>query len=266
MSSLGFQGATKPDAAIRFPVQITSIAANENASSPTNGRGIVWEKLGQFGSTKFDQTNLVPSQNLYGWQASAKRAFDVLLSGLAIIALMPLFVLVALAIVLESSGPVLFIQAREGKNGKLFRALKFRSMRTDDCDLSGVRQTVVGDSRITKVGSFLRRTSIDELPQLFNVLRGDMSLVGPRPHVKGMLAGGKDYRHLVPYYELRLLVAPGLTGWAQANGLRGPTTNPELARQRIDYDLSYIEQFSFWLDLKIIWMTIKREFVGGSGH
>jgi lipopolysaccharide/colanic/teichoic acid biosynthesis glycosyltransferase len=209
---------------------------------------------------------LAPSLNLLNWHAAAKRFIDIVLSGSALIALVPLFLLVALAISIESQGPILFIQQREGKGGKLFRAIKFRSMRQDDCDISGVRQTIVGDSRITRVGRLLRRTSIDELPQLLNVLRGDMSLVGPRPHVVGMLAGDRDYRELVPYYDLRLLVAPGITGWAQANGLRGPTTDPELARKRIDYDLTYIEQYSLWLDLKIIMMTINRELVNGSGH
>lgn len=139
-------------------------------------------------------------------------------------------------------------------------------MRKDHADPSGVRQTTHGDVRVTRVGRIIRRTSIDELPQLLNVLRGDMSLVGPRPHVKGMLAGGRDYRALVPYYELRLHVTPGLTGLAQANGLRGPTADPDLALRRIEYDLEYIEKFSIFLDVKIILMTLQREFLGGSGH
>ncbi len=265
MSSLGLQSENQSGAStIDFAFSMTRLAANQNdliersdvtmlGNAPEPGHSATYR-------------DLKPSANLFGWQASAKRLFDLLISGMAIIALMPLFVLVALAIRLESQGPVLFVQQREGKGGSLFRAFKFRSMRQDDCDITGVQQTVVGDSRITKVGAFLRRTSIDELPQLFNVLRGDMSLVGPRPHVRGMLAGGRDYRTLVPYYDLRLTVAPGLTGWAQANGLRGPTTNADLARQRVDYDLDYIERFSFWLDLKIVWLTVKRELAGGSGH
>lgn len=262
MSSVGFHDNRRLNSSPKIAPLSSISAANENSPlasaicSPDDRRGV--QDPAAF--------NLIPSKNLSGWHAAAKRFIDVLLCALAIIALVPLFVFVAISIVIESRGPILFVQEREGKHGKLFRAFKFRSMRQDDCDISGVRQTVVGDSRITKVGSFLRRTSIDELPQLFNVLRGDMSLVGPRPHVKGMLAGGKDYRSLVPHYDLRLLVAPGLTGWAQANGLRGPTTNAELARKRVDYDLAYIAQFSIWLDIKIIVMTLKRELVGGSGH
>jgi lipopolysaccharide/colanic/teichoic acid biosynthesis glycosyltransferase len=245
---------------------MTRLAANQN--DLIDRANSVFVRLGtaHAAAPRTGTRVLQPSANLLGWQGSAKRLFDILVSGLAIIALMPLFVLVALAIKLESQGPVLFVQQREGKGGNLFRALKFRSMRRDDCDVTGVQQTILGDSRITKVGAFLRRTSIDELPQLFNVLRGDMSLVGPRPHVRGMQAGGREYRALVPYYDLRLTVAPGLTGWAQANGLRGPTTNADLARQRVDYDLDYIENFSFWLDLKIVWLTVKRELAGGSGH
>lgn len=254
-------------APLEFPHPAARQAANEN--NPNSAMGMVSTSNGEENSLTVslgDGRRMQLSPNLFNWQAKAKRSFDVLLSGLAILALAPLFILVALAIIGESRGPVLFVQEREGKGGGLFRAFKFRSMRQDDCDLTGVQQTILGDSRITKVGSFLRRTSIDELPQLFNVLVGDMSLVGPRPHVRGMLAGGREYRSLVPYYDLRLLVAPGLTGWAQANGLRGPTTNADLARRRVDHDLAYMENFSFWLDLKIIALTLKRELVGGSGH
>jgi len=201
-----------------------------------------------------------------GWQGKGKRAFDILVVLAAILFLAPLLTLVAVAIVFDSPGPVFFRQPREGKNGKSFVALKFRSMRHDRCDLSGVQQTVAGDSRVTKVGKILRRTSIDELPQLFNVLRGDMSLVGPRPHVSGMLAGGVSYRELVPYYDLRLLVTPGLTGWAQANGFRGPTDDAKTARERIDHDLAYIRSFSLVLDIKVLLLTLQREVFGGTGH
>jgi lipopolysaccharide/colanic/teichoic acid biosynthesis glycosyltransferase len=125
---------------------------------------------------------------------------------------------------------------------------------------------VKNDPRVTAIGSFIRKTSIDELPQLINVLRGDMSLVGPRPHVPGMKAGGMLYRKLVPYYDVRLTMLPGLTGWAQANGWRGETDAPVAGRSRVDHDIAYIANFSLWLDLKIILMTIRREFVVGSGH
>jgi polysaccharide biosynthesis protein PslA len=195
----------------------------------------------------------------------AKRAFDIVASLLAILALAPLLLIAAVLVVTTSRGPVFFRQEREGLFGMPFHAFKFRTMRVDQCDLSGVNQTVQDDPRITPIGKFLRRTSIDELPQLLNVLLGEMSLVGPRPHVANMQAGGMGYRELVPYYDQRLAMVPGLTGWAQANGLRGPTHRADLARARVDHDLAYIQNFSFWLDLKIIWLTIRREFLNGGG-
>lgn len=221
----------------------------------------VQEEVGSFHERK-----IRPSPNFSNWHANAKRLCDIFFSAAAIIALSPLLVFVGLAIVVESRGSVFFLQEREGKDGRVFTAFKFRSMRRDHADPSGVNQTTHGDVRVTRVGRIIRRTSIDELPQLLNVLRGDMSLVGPRPHVKGMLAGGRDYRALVPYYELRLHIMPGLTGLAQANGLRGPTADADLALRRIDYDLEYIETFSIFLDMKIIFQTLKREFFFGNGH
>ncbi len=196
----------------------------------------------------------------------AKRAFDILASAGALLALLPFFIILAVLIKATSKGPVLFRQEREGRWGKPFMAYKFRSMKVEECDLSGVAQTVKDDPRVTAIGRLIRRTSIDELPQLLNVLMGDMSLVGPRPHVSGMLAGGMGYKELVPYYDQRLEMLPGLTGWAQVNGLRGPTERADRARARIDHDLAYIQNFSFWLDLYIIGQTIRHEFVGGSGH
>lgn len=195
----------------------------------------------------------------------AKRVFDVVFSAAALVALLPFLVLLAVVLKATSKGPVLFRQEREGRWGKPFMAYKFRSMKTEECDRSGVAQTVKDDPRVTAIGRLIRRTSIDELPQLLNVLLGDMSLVGPRPHVVGMHAGGMNYRELVPYYDLRLEVLPGITGWAQVNGLRGPTDRIDRARARIDHDLSYIQNFSFWLDLHIILRTIRREFFGGTG-
>jgi lipopolysaccharide/colanic/teichoic acid biosynthesis glycosyltransferase len=199
-------------------------------------------------------------------QLAIKRLFDIVVSALAVMALLPLFTIVALCITLSSKGPVLFKQKREGLNGELFDAFKFRSMRIEACDPTGVEQTLMDDPRVTPIGRFIRKTSIDELPQLFNVLRGDMSLVGPRPHVPGMRAGGVAYRILVPYYDDRLVMRPGITGWAQANGFRGPTVNVASAVARVDHDVAYVQNFSLWLDIKIIAKTIIREFVTGSGH
>ena len=201
-----------------------------------------------------------------GVQVALKRVFDIILSALALTALLPLFAAIAVAIKLTSRGPVFFVQEREGLGGKTFGVFKFRTMRTEEGDPSGVKQTLVGDSRITQIGRFLRRTSIDELPQLINVLVGHMSLVGPRPHVPGMLANGVPYAQLVPYYNLRHEVLPGITGWAQANGLRGTTVSVDLAIMRIEHDLAYIQNVSLLLDVAILFRTVRREFLTGTGH
>lgn len=194
-----------------------------------------------------------------------KRAMDIVISALALVALIPLFIIAALMIKITSPGPVLFRQVREGLDGVPFGIYKFRTMDVAASDYSGVSQTVPGDSRITPIGQLLRRTSVDELPQLLNVLLGQMSLVGPRPHVQGMLAAGIPYAQLVPYYHQRLAVLPGLTGWAQVNGLRGPTDQAELAKQRVDHDIAYVQNFSIWLDVKILAKTVRSEFLRGSG-
>lgn len=199
-------------------------------------------------------------------QLAAKRVFDIVMASLALIALLPLLVIVSICIAATSKGPVLFKQQREGLDGQSFEALKFRSMKTEECDLSGVAQTMKDDPRITRIGKFIRKTSIDELPQLINVLRGDMSLVGPRPHVAGMQAAGVSYRTLVPYYDQRLVMRPGITGWAQANGFRGMTVDAASAIGRVEHDIAYVQNFSLWLDIKTIVKTVVSEFVTGSGH
>jgi lipopolysaccharide/colanic/teichoic acid biosynthesis glycosyltransferase len=158
---------------------------------------------------------------------------------------------------------VLFTQPRYGFRNKRFRIYKFRTMYTHLSDRSGTQQTVRRDPRVTAVGRLLRRTSLDELPQLLNVLKGEMSLVGPRPHVPGMLAGGMLYEQLVPYYFQRHTVRPGITGLAQVSGFRGETTQPGDAIARIDCDLDYIEGWSPWIDIKILAKTCKREFLLG---
>lgn len=194
-----------------------------------------------------------------------KRAFDVAVAGLALLFFAPLLAAIAIAIKLTSRGPVLFFQYRYGYRNRRFKIYKFRSMRVDACDTAGVKQAVQGDSRVTWIGRILRKTSLDEIPQLFNVIKGDMSLVGPRPHVPGMLAAERLYEDLVPYYFQRHTARPGITGLAQVNGCRGSTAEPGLAISRIDYDLAYIENWSLRLDVVIILRTIRREFLSGSG-
>lgn len=197
-----------------------------------------------------------------GSQRLVKGGIDRLLSALALLFLSPLLLLVALAIRLDSRGPILFRQPRQGLGDSLFQVYKFRTMRADLSDAIGRQQTQRDDPRITRLGAWLRRTSIDELPQLLNVLRGEMSLVGPRPHTPHMLIGNKQIFDLVDEYSFRHRVKPGITGLAQVNGYRGAIDTPEHLRARIDYDLYYIDHWSLWLDIKILFRTAAICFSG----
>lgn len=199
------------------------------------------------------------------WQLTAKRLIDIAISSAALLTLAPLLLTVAILIKLDSRGPVLFRQNRWGKDCGLIRVYKFRSMYTDRCDQSGVAQTVEGDPRVTKIGRVIRRLNIDELPQLLNVLTGDMSLVGPRCHAVGMLAAGIPYEELVHEYHQRHVMRPGMTGLAQMRGLRGPTDRASKARARIASDLYYVNNFSIWLDFTIMAGTVYSELKGGKG-
>jgi len=184
---------------------------------------------------------------------------------LALLVLSPLLVGVALAVKLTSPGPVLFKQQRLGKDGKPFGIYKFRTMYQHLGDPTGIAHTTVDDERITPVGRFIRRNNLDELPQLINVLRREMSIVGPRPHAIGMRAADMPYEELVDFYFSRLQMLPGVTGWAQANGFRGPAADATLARSRIEHDIAYIQNFSIALDLRTIMLTIRHEIRGGRG-
>ena len=197
-------------------------------------------------------------------QAGAKRAQDIVLSLLLLIPALPVMALTAFAVALDSPGPVLFRQRRHGFNNEPITVWKFRSMRVETTDAHAIRQVAVGDDRVTRVGRFIRRTSLDELPQLFNVLSGEMSLVGPRPHAIGMQTAGEDSARLVDEYAWRHRIKPGLTGWAQINGSRGPVHTGEDVRRRVALDIDYIERQSFWFDLYILVMTLPRLL--GDGH
>ena len=194
-----------------------------------------------------------PSDDL---RAFVKRSQDIVLGGLGLMVAAPIMLLVAAAVRLDSPGPALFRQRRHGFNNEEIGVWKFRSMRVEAADATASRQISKGDDRVTKVGRFIRATSLDELPQLINVVRGEMSMVGPRPHAVGMRTGDVESARLVAEYAHRHRMKPGLTGWAAIHGSRGPVDTPELVRRRVQLDIEYIERQSFWLDLYIIVMTL----------
>ena len=184
-----------------------------------------------------------------------KRIMDLVLLLFVAPFLITVLILCAVAIVVESRGPVLFRQKRFGLNGKEFVVTKFRTMKIEDADPSGGKQTQMGDPRVTKVGRFLRRSCLDELPQVWDILRGEMSWVGPRPHPTGMRIDGVLMEDLYPDYHDRLRVLPGLTGLSQVNGNRGPVHDFDYGLARLEYDKEYIENWSLWRDLRIIGKT-----------
>lgn len=210
-----------------------------------------------------------PVPHLAAWQLAVKRLMDVGVSLVAMLVFLPLTLLLGIAIKLDSPGPVFFVQPRVGKNGRLFKLYKFRSMFRDADrmkqsleqmnEAEGPVFKIKRDPRITRVGAFLRKTSLDELPQLLNVLKGQMSLVGPRPERPELIARFReDWRG----YMLRQHVKAGMTGLAQVNGLRGATS----LRKRLQYDLFYVRHWSLWFDLRILWLTVFRGFVHRNAH
>ena len=198
------------------------------------------------------------SSGVLGINALAKRTFDLVLSGLFLVLLSPLLLAIALLVKAGSRGPVLYAQERVGLDGRPFRMLKFRTMRTD-AETEGPRFARDGDPRVTRLGALLRRSSLDELPQLWNVLVGDMSLVGPRPERPVFI---DQFRRRIPRYQLRHMVKSGMTGWAQIHGLRGNTS----ISKRVEYDLYYIEHWSLLLDLKILARTVAFGFLSRNAY
>lgn len=215
-----------------------------------------WINLGQVPTISVSET---PFFGVDGW---LKRTEDIILSSLILIIIAIPMLLIAIGVKLSSPGPILFKQHRYGMDGKPMRIWKFRSMTVCD-DGASVIQAKKGDARITRYGSFLRRTSLDELPQFFNVLMGEMSVVGPRPHA---VAHNEEYRKIISGYMLRHRVKPGITGWAQVNGWRGETDSLDKMEKRVEHDMSYIQNWSLWLDLNIVFRTIFTGFVGKNAY
>lgn len=228
-----------------LPVDIRVL---EGADIPTHSRAV---------RSRISKLKLVEiyKRPLVDGQAMQKRAFDIVFSIFALIVFAPLLAVIALWIKIDSPGPVFFKQRRHGFNNKPIAVYKFRSMYADKCDPTAVKQVRKGDSRVTKVGRFIRRASIDELPQFWNVLRGELSLVGPRPHAISARTGDIIYEDIAQAYSARHKVKPGVTGWAQINGYRGEMNSSEKIAKRVEYDLFYIEHWSLWFDFKIMMLT-----------
>jgi Undecaprenyl-phosphate glucose phosphotransferase len=215
----------------------------------------------QAGEAAIDRLASTPLARLAGVRQDERRAFwkriqDLVIGFVALFLAIPVMAGIALAIRLDSPGPVFFRQRRHGFNNEEITVWKFRSMRQECADATASRQITAGDERVTRVGRIIRKTSLDELPQILNVLSGEMSLVGPRPHAIGTKTGEVESSRLVAEYAHRHRLKPGMTGWAQVNGSRGPMETAECVRRRVSLDVEYIERQSFWLDLFIIFVTI----------
>jgi putative colanic acid biosynthesis UDP-glucose lipid carrier transferase len=216
----------------------------------------------RMGSVGEVQTISIYDTPIFGFNDFLKRSFDVVFSSLVLLLISIPMLFIAAAVKLTSPGPIIFKQVRYGLDGKRIFVWKFRSMSTMD-NGDKVVQATKGDARITKVGAFIRKTSLDELPQFINVLQGRMSVVGPRPHA---VAHNEEYRKLIPYYMLRHKVKPGITGWAQINGYRGETDTLDKMEGRVDYDLDYIRNWSLLMDIKIVFLTVFKGFIGNHVH
>lgn len=236
--------------------QLSSTVADVCLTTDLAGLTYRYEQFGSVGSNPVISISETP---LKDWQYVKKAVFDYVACAILLVVLLPILALLALAVRLDSKGPILFRQPRLGFNNKMFVCYKFRTMYADAADVMGERQTTRDDPRITRVGKWMRRFSLDELPQLFNVMNGTMSLVGPRPHAPNTKAAGRLFNEVVQQYALRHRVKPGITGWAQVNGWRGETATEEHIRNRVCYDLFYIDNWSILFDLKIAALTLLRE-------
>lgn len=217
--------------------------------------------------SRHEEINGVPVISLFdtpmsGISAIIKQIEDRILALLILLFISPVLLTIAMLVKFTSEGPIIFKQQRYGIDGKAIEVWKFRSMKVME-NGNTVTQAKKGDARVTKLGAFLRRTSLDELPQFINVLKGDMSIVGPRPHA---VAHNEQYRKLINGYMLRHKMKPGITGWAQINGWRGETDTLDKMEKRVEYDLEYIRNWSVWFDIKIIFLTVFKGFVNKSAY
>jgi exopolysaccharide biosynthesis polyprenyl glycosylphosphotransferase len=217
------------------------------------------DAIGAISTTRYYDiaTTLIATGQLNAVDRTIKRLFDIAIAVPALIVLSPALIVIAILVRVDSPGPALFSQLRIGKSNRLFRMFKFRSMRTDLLDYNASKLTTRNDARVTRVGNIIRKTSLDELPQLFNVLRGDMSIVGPRPHAIGALAGKELYWEVSSEYWSRHAVKPGLTGLAQVRGFRGNTETGNDLINRLQADLAYLESWSVWRDVMLIFQTFR---------
>ncbi|MGF7005860.1 undecaprenyl-phosphate glucose phosphotransferase [Aminobacter sp. BE322] len=214
----------------------------------------------QFRPRSYSYIGSVPMLDIFDkpindWDSVAKRTFDIVFSLIGIVAFSPVMIATAIAIKLDSKGPVLFKQKRHGFNNEVIEVYKFRSMYAEQADPTARKAVTKNDPRVTRVGRFIRKTSIDELPQFFNALFGSLSLVGPRPHAVAAQSHNLLYNEVVDGYFARHKVKPGVTGWAQINGWRGEMDTDEKIRKRTEFDLYYIENWSLWIDVKILFLT-----------
>ena len=221
---------------------INSQALNDNTSAP------LWTPL-----VSSDNTALKP---IAGFGAALKRLEDFVLGSIALAILFPLMAVISIVIKLDSTGPALFCQARNGRNGEIIKVYKFRTMFQNHSSV--FKQAQRNDPRITRIGNFLRKTSLDELPQLFNVIQGSMSMVGPRPHP---LQLDEDFQYVIPALSSRYCVKPGITGWAQINGYRGETRRVSDMVARIEHDRFYIRNWSVFMDIKILLLTVIKGWI-----
>ena len=234
-------GKINPDASGELRLQGSSANASNIDIDPATARN--WRSL-----VSVDSAELT---SIHGVNAAFKRLEDFIFGSLALILLFPLMALISVIIKLDSTGPALFCQARSGRNREIIKVYKFRSMYQSGSE--AFRQAQKDDPRVTRVGGFLRRTSLDELPQLFNVIQGSMSMVGPRPHP---LKLDDDFKYVIPSLYTRYSVKPGITGWAQINGFRGETRRVSDMVSRIEHDRFYIRHWSLWMDVRILVVTV----------